>query len=422
MIANAPPKPASCADDFDPDALSCEQALERIRSALKPIDAYEKLALRAALWRVLYSDLHATANVPPHDCSAMDGYALRGSELSGEGASEFTLAGTALAGKPYAASLAPGQCVRIMTGGVMPIGADTVVMQEDTEITGDKVRVHPGQKPGQNVRAAGEDIAEGQCVLRAGRRLTPADLGLLASLGVPEVPVVRRLRVAFFSTGDELRSLGQPLGEGMIYDSNRYTLYAMISRIGAEPIDMGVVPDQREDLSAALRVAAASADAVITSGGVSVGEADYVKECLEAVGQIAFWKIAMKPGRPLAFGQIGQAWFFGLPGNPVSVMATFYQFVQPALRRLMGEAETPPLQLTARCLSKLRKKPGRVEFQRGILENTADGELVVRKTGEQGSGILRSMSEANCFIVLPMDSGRVEPGADVVVQPFAGLI
>jgi molybdopterin molybdotransferase len=418
----APSKPASCADDFDPSALTCEQALAHMRATLRPLNAYEKLNLRAGLWRVLFSDIEAAGPVPPHDCSAMDGYAVRGAELTDDGSGKFELIGTALAGKPYLAPVGPGQCVRAMTGGVMPTGTDTVVMQEDTEIDGDTVHVLPGQQAGQNVHRAGEDIAPGQSILRAGRRLTPADLGLLASLGVPEVPVVRRLRVAFFSTGDELRSLGQPLGEGMIYDSNRYTLYAMLTRLGAEVLDLGVVPDEREALSEALRMAANSADVVITSGGVSVGEADFVKECLEEVGQIAFWKIAMKPGRPLAFGRIGQAWFFGLPGNPVSVMATFYQFVQPALRRLMGETETPPLQLTARCLSKLRKKPGRVEFQRGILENTADGELVVRKTGEQGSGILRSMSEANCFIILPMDSGRVEPGTQVTVQPFAGLI
>jgi molybdopterin molybdotransferase len=270
---------------------------------------------------------------------------------------------------------------------------------------------------------AGEDLARGSLALAAGKRLTPADLGLLASLGMAEVPVYRRVRVAFFSTGNELRSIGEPLSDGAIYDSNRYTLHGMLQRLGVEILDLGVVRDEREALRAAFRDAAAVADAVITSGGVSVGDADFVKETLGALGRIDFWQIAMKPGRPLAFGKIENASFFGLPGNPVAVMVTFYQFVQPALQRLMGEHPVgEPPTFRARSLSRFRKQPGRTEFQRAIVERDADGEFVVRSTGMQGSGILRSMSMANCFVVLPDDAGGVEPGATVMVQPFFGLM
>ena len=284
-----------------------------------------------------------------------------------------------------------------------------------------------GQRPGENVRRAGEDLSAGQVVLRAGRALTPADIGLMASLGISEVKIGRRVRVAFFSTGDELRSLGEPLGPGEIYDSNRYTLYGMLTRLGVELLDMGVVRDRREDVEAAFRDAGEAADAIITTGGVSVGEADYVKETLERLGSVSFWKVSMKPGRPLAFGRVGAALFFGLPGNPVSTMVTFYQFVQPALRRLMGQSpmgqsEVQPLRLRVPCLSPLKKARGRLDFQRGILERQPDGRLAVRSTGPQGSAVLSSMSQANCFILLPVEWGNVEPGTEVEVEPFAGLI
>lgn len=412
----------SCADDYDSESMPAEAALRRILGALEPVQGFEKLAIRSALNRVLADDVHSRIDVPQHTNSAMDGYALRGEDLPRNGMGELKVVGTSWAGRPYGKTVARGECVRIMTGAVMPEGTDTVVMQEHTEREGERIRIEARHHPGQNVRAAGEDIAAGQVVLGAGHRLTPADLGMLAALGIGEVTVRRQLRVAFFSTGDELRSIGEPLEAGTIYDSNRYTLYGMLTRLGAGVVDMGVVRDTREDTRKAFLEAAFCADAIITSGGVSVGEADFVKETLDEVGQVDFWKVAMKPGRPLAFGTVGNAKFFGLPGNPVSVMVTFYQFVQPALRKLMGEQVTEPLRITARCISKLRKRPGRTEFQRGILERDDQGELTVRKTGEQGSGILRSMSQANCFIVLPLESGPLEPGAMVEVQPFFGLV
>jgi molybdopterin molybdotransferase len=284
-----------------------------------------------------------------------------------------------------------------------------------------RIRIGPG-RAGDNVRPAGEDLALGQVALQAGRRLTPADLGLVASLGIGEISVHRRLRVAFFSTGDELRSIGEPLVPGAVYDSNRYTLYGVLTRLGAEAIDMGVVPDVPDAVASAFHEAGGCADVLITSGGASVGEADLILDTLGAVGRVAFWNVATKPGRPIAFGRVGGAVFFGLPGNPVSVMATYYQFVQPALRRMAGESSWRPLLVQARCTKPLKKKPGRVEYQRGILDRDAQGALLVRPTGPQGSAILRSMSEADCFIVLPHDWGRVEPGTLVDVQPFFGLV
>jgi len=314
-----------------------------------------------------------------------------------------------------------GQCVRIMTGGVMPPGCDTVVMQEQTSREGDAVTVGSGHNPGQHVRQAGEDMTAGQQVISAGRRLTPADLGLLASLGIAHVNVARQPRVAYFSTGDELRAVGEQLKPGAIYDSNRYALHGMLQQTGVDMLDLDVVRDRREALQAAITRAAARADAIITTGGVSVGDADFVRDTLAKLGEVHFWKIGVKPGRPFAFGRIEQAWFFGLPGNPVSTMVTYYQFVQPALRRLMGELPQSPLQFKVTCITPLKKAPGRLEFQRGILETDASGETVVRSTGRQGSNILSSMSEANCFIVLPEESGDVPAGSQVEVQPFAGL-
>lgn len=409
-------------DDYDPNSLTVDEALRRIDTAVQPVAGFEKVAIRSALGRVLVEDIRSNINVPPHANSAMDGYAVNSADFPESGTRELTVIGTAWAGQPFAGSVTRGQCVRIMTGAMLPDGTDSVVIQERVERDGDVIRFGTGNKPGQNVRQPGEDLAVGQVVLEAGKKLIPADIGLLASLGVAEVKVRRRLRVAFFSTGDELRSIGEPLEAGQIYDSNRYTLYGMLTRLGVDLIDMGVVRDRREDVQQAFTDAAAIADAIITSGGVSVGEADFVKETLETVGEVNFWKIAMKPGRPLAFGKVGNAMFFGLPGNPVSVMVTFYQFVQPALQRMMGQTQAAPIRFRVPCLSRLKKMPGRVEFQRGILETDAQGHMVVRSTGEQGSGILSSMSRANCFIILPMECGNVEPGTTVDVQPFEGLI
>ncbi|MGH8120260.1 MAG: molybdopterin molybdotransferase MoeA [Gammaproteobacteria bacterium] len=414
--------PASCQDDHDPSSLPPAVALHRIIAAITPLADTETIAIRQALGRVLAEDIISPINVPPDNNSAMDGYAVVGSDLSAQAERELFLAGTAYAGKPFPDKVEAGQCVRIMTGAVMPAGTDTVVMQEQAGVHGNRVRIGAGTKTGANVRAAGEDIATGEKVLNRGSLLSPAAIGLIASLGSGEVSVTRRVRVAFFSTGDELRSIGETLADGQIYDSNRYTLYGMLMRLGVDILDMGVIEDNRESLHRAFEQAAATADVLITTGGVSVGEADYVKEVLAKTGSINFWKIAIKPGRPLAFGRIRNTWFFGLPGNPVSVMVTFYQFVQPALRHFMGARQTEPVTLQVRCVSRLKKRPGRVEYQRGILEPDANGQAVVRKTGAQGSGILSSMSQANCFIILPIDSGDVEPDTLVEVQPFIGLV
>lgn len=409
----------SCMDDFEVGAISTGTARRRILEAVAPLDSNERVHLRAALGRVLAADVASPFAVPGHTNSAMDGYAVAGASLPASGTGELTVAGSSFAGHPFAGLVQSGQCVRIMTGAVMPDGADTVLPQEHVEKVSEHViRVDDRHRTGQNVRQAGEDIREGDVVLRSGHRLTPSDLGLLASLGVGEVAVTRRPRVAFFSTGDELRSIGERLEPGEIYDSNRYTLYGMLTGLGVDLIDMGVVPDTPDATLAAFRRAAANADVVITSGGVSVGEADYIKDSVTALGSIEFSKVAMKPGRPLTFGRIGEAFFFGLPGNPVSVMVTFYLYVQPALRRLAGESAVEPLILRARCESKLRKKPGRTEYQRGILSADTAGDLVVARTGPQGSGILTSMAQANCFIVLPADFGTVEAGTPVPVIPF----
>lgn len=414
------PQP-SCADPQDQQSLSVEQARAQIYQLLKLVTSWQKLALREALGHVLHAAVTSPLQVPPHNNSAMDGYAIHSSDMRGD---SFTLKqiGTAYAGQPFTSDVNKGECVRIMTGAMMPPECDTVIMQEHVDVQDDSITVHGRQKPGQNVRMAGEDIQQGDTVLPAGHRITPADMGLIASLGIGEVRVKRRLRVAFFSTGDELRSIGERLEPGQIYDSNRYTLYGMLKRLDAEVLDMGVVPDNKAALKQALQQASAEADVVITSGGVSVGEADYVKEMLAELGQVNFWKIAMKPGRPLAFGKIGDALFFGLPGNPVSVMVTFYQFVQPALKKMAGENDHPLPMMHVAADNKIRKKPGRFEFQRGVLFEDEQGQLKVRTTGQQGSGILRSMSVANCFILLDENCDGIEPGTIVTVQPFAGLV
>ena len=412
----------SCEDDFDPDSLNCDEALTRILAQVAPVSGYERLTLRAALGRVLVAALHSPCDVPAHTNSAMDGYALNANDLPASGDARLRVIGSAFAGRPFHGQPGSGEAVRIMTGAAMPTGTDIVVMQEHATRDSDEVLIDGQHRRGQNVRAAGEDLKQGQQVLAAGRRLLAPDLGLIASLGIGEVTVRRRVRVAYFSTGDELRSIGEALGPGEIYDSNRYTLYAMLKRSEVEIIDMGVVRDRREAVEAALREASQVADVVITSGGVSVGEADYIKEVLGTIGQVRFWKVAMKPGRPLAFGTLGQARFFGLPGNPVSVMVTFYQFVQPALFKMAGTIANPPLVLKARTTAVLNKRPGRTEFQRGILSRDTLGELRVTPTGDQGSGILNSMASADCFIILGMDTGRVDSETLVDVQPFQGLL
>jgi molybdopterin molybdotransferase len=417
----------SCMDDYDPNALKVETAREVIRSLLAPVATNEKVAVRAALGRVLGEDIISTLDVPAHDNSAMDGYALRHADLNAAGESELRVAGSAFAGRQFAGKLGAGACVRIMTGATMPRGADTVVIQEIVQVDGDRIRIPAGQKKGQNRRLAGEDLAAGKPVLKAGQPVGPAELGLIASLGLAEVSVRRRLRVAFFSTGDELASVGSALKPGEVYDSNRYTLYGMLSRLGCDIIDMGVVRDDQASLERALKSAAADADAVITSGGVSVGEADFIRELLGRLGEVVFWKIAMKPGRPMAFGKIAvagnEAHFFGLPGNPVAVMVTFYQFVRDALLALSGRTDDYALPLLqVPCTSGIKKSPGRTEFQRGLLARDEHGRWSVSPTGAQGSGVLRSMAEANCFIVLEHERGSIQPGDPVQVQLFDGLV
>jgi molybdopterin molybdotransferase len=406
----------SCLDGYDPDALRVDKARQAILACLSPIKDSEKVSVRDALGRVLAQDIVPQINVPAHDNSAMDGYAVRFADLQDKPLKEI---GTALAGKPFAGRLGAGECVRIMTGAVMPPGADTVVIQEVVKKDGDRVTIPPGQKKAQNVRYAGEDLAIGKAVLKSGKLLKPADIGLIASLGMGEVKVKRRLRVAFFATGDELASIGETLKEGEVYDSNRYTLHGMLARLGVEIIDMGVVRDDRAALEKAF-AAASKHDVIITTGGVSVGEADFIKEMMAKLGEVLFWKIAMRPGRPMAFGKIGDAFLFGLPGNPVAVMVTFYQFVRDALVHLSGRSADPLPLLKAQSAENLRKVPGRTEYQRGIVFEE-QGQWKVRTTGQQGSGVLRSMAEANCFIVLEHERGSVKAGEPVAVQLFEGL-
>lgn len=402
--------------------LKAAEARAAILQRLAPVNGWERVPVRDALGRVLAEDVIAPCSVPAHDNSAMDGYAVRFADLARDGETILQVVGTAFAGKPFSGLVSAGQAVRIMTGAPIPQGADTIVVQEVTRSAEGRVFVPAGQRAGQNLRRAGEDLALGGVALPAGKRCGPAELGLVASLGIAEVTVFRRLRVAFFSTGDELASIGKPLAPGEIYDSNRYTLFGALSRLGCELIDMGVVRDDPAALEEAFRDAAANADVILTSGGVSVGEADFIRELVNRLGEVSFWKIDIKPGRPMAFGRVGDAWLFGLPGNPVAVLVTFYQFVQDALLALSGVSPLPsPPLFDVPCVDAIRKQPGRREFLRGRLAWQEGGQRVTL-AGAQGSGILRSMSEANCFIVLSEDAGDVAPGDRVPVQLFDGLV
>ncbi len=422
---NTPSSPslASCADEYDPHSMTVEQARSVIARYLKPIAGTVRVPVRSTLNRVLAEDVLSPVDVPPHANSAMDGYAVRFGDLAASGDSPLAIAQTILAGASAGHPLAAGQAARIMTGAMLPAGADTVVMQEQVRREGEQAWIAEGQRRGQHVRLPGEDLAKGMPALRKGQKIRPAELGLLASLGIGEVLVYRPLRVAYFSTGDELVSIGQPLGPGQIYDSNRYTLYGMLTELGFDCLDLGVVRDHPVALENAFEEASRMADVVITSGGVSVGDADFIKPLLARLGETVFWKIAMKPGRPLAYGHLGNSHFFGLPGNPVAVMVTFYTFVRDALLALSGVSPVAqPPRLRVRTTTPLKKAPGRTEFQRGVVSLGADGIWSVRSTGNQGSGILRSMSEANCFIVLPLESGPVQAGAEVEVQLFEGIL
>lgn len=409
----------SCADPFDPSSISLSAALHKIEERVVPVHACERLPIRECLDRVNNEAVKSPHNVPPLPNSAMDGFALAIDSLVQETIAELEEIGTAFAGTPFTGTCGPGQCVRIMTGALIPEGTDAVIMQEQVEITdAGKIRVDADHRVDENIRQAGEDIAKGETVIDAGARLSPADLGVLASLGIGQLQVKRKPVVAFFSTGDELVSIGEPLEPGKIYDSNRYSLHGMLSGMAVDIIDLGVVKDEPGAMREVLEKAALQADLIISTGGVSVGEADFVKPALADLGTTEFWKIAIKPGRPLTFGQIEASIFMGLPGNPVAVMVTFSQFVVPAIHALAGAIPRRPALFRARSLDAMRKKPGRYEFQRGIATLDDNGEWQVAKTGKQGSGILTSMSRANCFIVLPDENTGVEAGDEVKIQFF----
>ena len=444
---------------YDPQALSASTVSEFLSRLVEPVTQQEEVGIFQALDRVLAEDVISPLSVPPHDNSAMDGYAFDGAQLSPNAPLNLKVMGTALAGKAWSGVIQIGECVKIMTGAVMPLGLDTVVPQEfvtrsttsadEASAAHEVITLPVGLlQAGNNRRKLGEDLMQGQPALQKGELLTPAALGLLASLGIKQVPVWRKLRVAYFSTGDEILSLGEAPREGAVYDSNRYTVFGLLTRLGCEVIDMGVVRDEPALLEAAFVQAALQADAIITSGGVSVGEADYTKAMMKKLGDVAFWKIAMRPGRPMAVGQIfrdklascaygisarsyfndsksnfsGATVLFGLPGNPVAVMVTFLAFVRPALLQMMGNTAKPPPLLKARCLEALRKKPGRTEYQRGTVSTAPDGSLHVKTTGNQGSGVLSSMVQANGLIVLHHAQGNVAVGDEVDVLMFDGAI
>lgn len=411
----------SCADPTDPNSISVAQALSQIQSNTHALQQSELLPIRDCLNRICSDPIRSTINVPGHANSAMDGYAIAFSDLKVEEGqiTAFKEIGTAFAGRGLDAVCESGQCVRIMTGAVIPDGCDTIIMQEQAEQRDDGlIAVGSNHQLGENVRYAGEDIKQGEVVLDQGNKIGPADLGVLASMGISEISVFRKPVVAFMSTGDELVSVDKPLQKGQIYDSNRYTLYGMLAQLEVDMIDLGVIEDNFESIRSALLGAAQKADLIITTGGVSVGQADFIKTALEDIGQPSFWKIAIKPGRPLTFGQIEDSLFIGLPGNPVAVMVTFNHFVIPALRKLSGAPPTQVPVVLATSTEKMRKRAGRMEIQRGIASLSEDGQWQVCKTGKQGSGILTSMSRGNCFILLREDNDGIDIGDQIEIRLF----
>ena len=445
---NAIDRIAAPLQGYDPQAMTADGVRDFLARLVTPVQDAIELPLFEALGRVLAADVVSPFDVPPHDNSAMDGFAFEGAQLRPDAALELQVVGTALAGKAWQGSIQPGQCVKIMTGAVMPAGLDTVVPQEfvrlDKEGSASRITIPAGLlRLGDNRRLRGEDLAQGKAALQKGELLTPARLGLAASLGLDKLSTWRPLRVAYFSTGDEILSLGEAPREGAVYDSNRYTVFGLLKRLGCDVIDLGVVRDEPALLEAAFTNAAMQADAIITSGGVSVGEADYTKAMMKKLGDVAFWRIAMRPGRPMAVGRISSikpapcadsagadsyqnesngAVLFGLPGNPVAVMVTFLAFVRPALLQMMGARTEPEVLLKARSLEAIRKKPGRTEYQRGRVSTAPDGSLHVKTTGSQGSGVLRSMAEANGLIVLHHGQGNVAVGDEVDVMMFDGAV
>ncbi|ENM5926247.1 bifunctional molybdopterin-guanine dinucleotide biosynthesis adaptor protein MobB/molybdopterin molybdotransferase MoeA [Vibrio mimicus] len=411
---------AACCDTLSPAFLSVEQGREKILSLISPLAETESVAIQECYQRVLAREVHSPINVPAYCNSAMDGYALRSDDLERD---SYRVVAEVLAGSHYAKTVELGEAVKIMTGAPMPLGADTVVMREQATQNGDVVSFAGAKiKAGQNVRQAGEDLAQGQAVFNSGQRLLSPEMGMLASLGFANADVFRTLKVAIFSTGDEVQAPGGDIEPNSIFDSNRFTLTGLLKQLGCQVIDLGIIEDDEAKMMQVLEQAARQADVVITSGGVSVGDADFIKSALEKLGQIDFWRINMRPGRPLAFGQIAGKPFFGLPGNPVAVMVSFINFVEPALRKMQGEQGWQPLKVNAIALEDLRSRQGRTEFSRGVYAFNTQGQLTVRTTGKQGSGILRSMSEANCLIEIAPAIDTVKVGESVTIIPLQGRI
>lgn len=402
--------------------LSVDEASSQIKAAIKPVSDSEKLDLKSALGRVLAEDVCSPNNIPYDRNSAMDGYALSSKDIEINQAFTLALIGTSWAGRAYPEAIQAGQCVRIFTGAVVPDGADSVVIQEQVKANGINISFPANCVAHQNIRNAGEDIVQGGLLCPRHKKMTPADIGLLAAAGMVTVPVKRKLNIAYFSTGDELISIDQPPGRGKIYDSNRYALAGLLADNCFNVVDLGVIPDNKQVLETCLKQAAATNDVIITTGGASVGDADYIQGILAVCGEVKFWKIAIKPGKPLAFGKIEGCYFFGLPGNPVAVMVTFRQIVAPALNLLSGAIASNPLRLLATCTTDLKKAPGRQEFQRGILSQDKDGNYFVASAGHQGSHILSSMGRANCYILLPPECKGVSNGEKVWVEPFGVML
>lgn len=400
--------------------ISAEQAKAHLSRTIKPLDDHETIPLPQALGRILASDVYSRINIPPQRNAAMDGYAFASCDLADTSPTHLKLAGHSWAGKPFTGKTRQGQCVRIFTGAVVPEFADSVIAQEQISLVGEMIEIPVGTKTGTNIRGVGSDVEQNQRLITAGKRLSAIDLGLLASAGLNAIEVKRRIRIGIFATGDELITAEHPLDNGKIYDSNRPMLTALLKDANHQIVDLGIISDDAAVLEQTLMDAANCFDVIISTGGASVGEADYVKSILEKCGKIEFWKLAIKPGKPLAFGKIGFCNYFGLPGNPVAVLVTCEQFVKPALRKLAGEYNADgSLQLMARCESRLRKSPGRQEYQRGILRQIAPGQFSVIAAGQQDSHQLKVASMANCFIILEAARSNIEIGEMVLVEPFS---
>lgn len=399
-----------------PGLMPLEIAVERILSQCISVPDCQNLDLLNAHGRVLASDIRSPINVPPADNSAMDGYAFNSKDL--QITDRLEQVGTSMAGTPYIGNLTSGQCVRIMTGAIIPKGADAVLMQEQTEKHHGKIRFLKKPESGNSIRRAGEDIAIGSCVLKQGQTLRAADLALLASIGVSRIDVTRKIKVALIATGDELTIPGKPLAEGAIYESNRIALQTMLSAMQCEVIDFGIVEDNLDTLTTVIKTASSQCDLVISCGGVSVGEADFVKDVLAQIGQVDFWKVAIKPGKPFAFGKIQQALFCGLPGNPVSSYVTFQQLVVPLINKLSGKLTSSQIILTAKTVADIRKRAGRADFQRAVFYNDEQGKLVVEPNKKQGSGVMSSIAYSNCYILLEKDQSDIKQGTNVRILPF----